>query len=299
MELSVLQRFDCAAYHMAASAESYAITSKGKVYLYDRTTGIRSSLPNSARTHSTCWLKNQLLLKKMNGAYYLYSCDNHELHQLYASKTDNIAENIHPVALPMGDRFLDFCFFSPSRQFFLFPILQDLPVFLEYPRTAPVQQIFYDLYQQKIGLLDTEALCLFSGDTPAPDGILCLPHLPGVARAAFSVGEDYFVLSIADRRLWQTNIRTGETREFDSPLPDILPFHVVISQTHAYAALVFAGMQTMVFSLRDRQHIATIQLPYMHFTDFCDEDTGLLVGSWEKGYHLSFHPDARHVTFSL
>lgn len=288
-------------FFMNANTKYILTTSQNILYLYSRETGQliqklgkgQFDTPNYAGFLD----EEHLLIRTLFANYYLYSIPENRLQRLFRFRKMG-AEGSEPV-ICSKDRFIEYCYSFPDgiitdkQELFLAdihsePTLQSLDIQDPMLEDGVVRKLSRE--GNELWVMEQYAVYCYSLETgeflrrvPSKmEASLFNCYLDGdeIMGAFIDEYEHPYIQSINGERKILCQKRTSETDKG-------VFLDIRFSKNRKYFVAVCRELVT-VYSLETGERIYEFTARYNHFADFCDDDTSLLLGTWEDGRIVSF-----------
>ena len=288
-------------FFMNANAKYILTTSQNILYLYSRETGqlIRKLGKGQFDTPNYAGFLDEehLLIRTLFANYYLYSLLENRLQRLFRFRKMG-AEGSEPV-ICSKDRFIEYCYSFPDgiitdkQELFLAdihsePALQSLDIQDPMLEDGVVEKLSRE--GNELWVMEQYAVYCYSLETGE-----FLRRVPSKMEASlfncYRDGDEIMGVFVSKNGFpYIQSINSSkrilcEREPFEDNGDGLIK--ICLSRNRKFMAAIYFS-KTVVYSLETGEKIYEFTARYNHFADFCDDDTSLLLGTWEDGRMVSF-----------
>lgn len=290
-------------YHISYNKDYFCCVGSN-VCLYDLKDGkLVSEFKNIKHPSGSVFTSNQkLVVKTTTGSYYIYDLDTMTLNKKIPPPK-GVKGSITDFQITSDNKYIiDFSYVFPTRELMLIEIETGAYTFfnLGYCRLG---YVFLTETESKFYVIASCAETIDAPDVSIKD-IYELSYNSGEFKLQklFTDNEanvliaDYVSnkFAISDRsnkiRLFDINKKHQEVLEYNR---DGVLYDLKLSKSGKLAALA-ESRNVYIYDIIKKECIKSYEVDYGCFVDFFDNDTKLLIGTWEKGYCVSIEGTVRN-----
>lgn len=282
------KKFRAAAYHMEADERYIGIAGR-KVIIYDRRKNKTISLVGFFHPGYVFPLNNDtVFVKAMESDYKLYRIATDEYQIILPRNHKLQSSEICPIITPDQKYFIDidYLYSSPQKKIMVGELTEPYRVtYLDFNREGQIGALRYNKIKSEFVIAENvpEDVCLHTYSYPGFE-----------KQETYHIKAKTMVQGVAWDEKGEYQIMYGEPGGIvlanENEVVRVFKYEgsmhwITISPSNKYFGAVFRG-KTIIFDMISGEAVKEYDLEYNHSVNFCDDDTGLLLGTWEKGLYI-------------
>ena len=279
-----------------SSNEEYFCCVGGSVNLYNKADGLlKGTIRGLSHPNYSEFLKNErLIIKNTTGHYFIYDLSTLEQIKKFKAIKPSQPQDTKFIVMPDNKYLIDFAYFFPERKLFILDIDSGDCFFPDLGQEKGCSA-FYNIEESQIYIStnsytevpETFHTTFYSLQYPFGEAKLQLLDIPDFG---YINHLDYCDGKFAFERMGKIviyDIKKNQTEQIDFKQDGYL-CHLRWSNNGKY--IVLAQSEAIkVFDIERKCCIKTYCVKYGYFADFYDNDTKLLIGTWQNGYLINFN----------